>query len=332
MWMGARTAGQATATVSTGTLSVGQAGITSNIPSSSGIMIGSTVTITIGANIGASSSVAYDFTLRYPTDALEFVSVTPMDSWGNKDTVFVETTLGTGEVTFERANIDYTDAFSGSVSLVQVTFNIGRALTSADYQALTFSSFHVYNLEDESNLITSTVGGSGGVEVSQCTEQTCRSDFDLISESECTPSTQEQCQTNYDVLITQDECPSAGVAVDGTSCTAYYNDATHSNEKDSLCGAWLNELEATDLTDAQRTTLCGQAATQGFNADLNGDTFVNDGDIIIIQLAMLAKESGYATCGDNGLNQPACQFAGPLYICEDLTNSNSESIICGGGN
>lgn len=310
------------------TLAVGQAGITgNNIPSSGNIIIGSTITFDIGANISDASSIAYDFKLQYPADAFRFVSVTPLDSWGEKDTVFMRTTPASGSVTFERANLDYTDAVTGSVPLARVTFTTTRALTTTDYQALSFSSFNVYNLENNANLISATVGGSGGTEIQQCTEAQCRNDFELISQSECTPSTQDQCLTAYTDLILKRNCP-AGTVVEDASCTAYYD--AHPNDRDAaLCGAWLDTLDADDLSADQRTALCASGSTQGFNADLNNDGRINDGDIIIIQLAMLAKESGYATCGAQ--NEAACAFEGEVYVCEDLTNSYSNSITCGGG-
>ncbi len=70
------------------------------------------------------------------------------------------------------------------------------------------------------------------------------------------------------------------------------------------------------------------------NADLNGDTKINDGDIIIIQLAMLAAESGYSACGDATKDQGACDFStkdAKLFICENLKNSYTASFSCKGG-
>ena len=103
-------------------------------------------------------------------------------------------------------------------------------------------------------------------------------------------------------------------------------------QEDTLCTTWLTGLNtatlAGKLTSAQKTALCAGATPAEFNADLNGDGMVNDGDIIIIQLAMQATESVHAGCGAVG--QASCQFPS-VYVCENLENSYDEPITsCGG--
>ena len=290
----------------------GQGGIMLPIDTS-GISVGSALNIYIGANIGAAQSVAFDFALNYPADALTLVSVTPSVSWGAD--AFTRTTPSLGSILFEHGTLDYVRAFTGNRQLAIVTFRVNRLLKSPDFQELTFSRFNVYDLQTGFNVITSTIGGAGTTIVSPCTEATCRVDYGLIARNECPPEMDSAtCKSRYN-LVDSSLCVGTCPAVDSTLCTP-----------------WLNNLDTTGLTtaltEAQRTALCTIGATTGFNADLNGDGQVNDGDVIIIQLAMLAKESRYNTCGGSG--EISCPFPG-VYVCENLQNSYTAAIAsCGG--
>ena len=270
--------------------------------------------IQIGANIGTAQSVAFDFALNYPADALTLVSVTPGVNWGVN--AFTRTTPSSGSILFEHATLDYARAFTGTQQLALIRFTVKRPLTSADFQALTFSRFNVYDLQTGSNVITSTIGGAGTTIVSPCTEATCRADYGLIARSQCPPEMDSAtCKSRYNL-------------VDSSSCGT----GTCPTVDSALCTPWLQSLNTAGLTsaltEAQRTALCTIGVTTGFNADLNGDGQVNDGDVIIIQLAMLAKESRYNTCGGSG--EISCQFPG-VYVCENLQNSYTSAIpSCGG--
>src|SRR3989338_317816 len=91
---------------------------------------------------------------------------------------------------------------------------------------------------------------------------------------------------------------------------------------DTLCGVFCQ----TKIDVALAKKVCNNGV---FNADLNGDGFVDDGDIIIIQLANRAIESGYSTCGSDKISpvQDACPFSG-LYVCENLKNSIKSTFKC----
>ena len=96
----------------------------------------------------------------------------------------------------------------------------------------------------------------------------------------------------------------------------------------SVCNGHV-DLDA--VTSTQMNNLCVKFPTickdNVVNADLNGDGKVNDGDIIIIQLAMLSAQSDYPSCG--AANQKSCLFSG-INVCENLKNSYTQQIACGG--
>ena len=328
VYFGTKTfAGKATATAPEAVtiLSVGQAGITDT-----SIGIG-TLTIDIGANIGTAQSVAFDFVLNYPADALEYVGVTPAVTWGVNRDSFERKTPSAGQIAYDLATIDFASAITGdrTTPLARVTFNVRRTLTAADYQALTFSSFNVYNLNDDTNIITSRVGGSGGTEI-----QECRADAALCGPF-CTATwTSAYCQSQYS-LVPSAQCTTANDA----SCTAYYN--TNPLERDTdLCGAWLDTLSGTslrtELSSEQLTALCQQGV---LSVDLlNNDGIVGNDELFIIKLALFAKDSEpQPNCG--GLGEPLCYFRDQgYYICENLefiqvvtgTEAPAAGQVCGG--
>lgn len=112
----------------------------------------------------------------------------------------------------------------------------------------------------------------------ECTEDMCRDDFNLIDITQCPAG--DTCQSVDDLF--------AGLTPAG---------------RVALCSSY-----------GIAATTCPGTST--FNADINGDTLIDDRDALFIFQAIEAKQSAYNYCGAAG--QPPCVF-GDRAICEDVS-------------
>ena len=323
----------------------GQAGIEQvSLP----VTEGETFTAFLTTDLGASNSVGYVFEARYDSNILEPIISNSnsklLSHWGNTYHRIVD---DGNAVSIEHATLDFTKVVTGDVRLAELSFRVkpGQELNSGNVgTALRLNGvqdIYVYDITDQSNIITSVVGTTG--------ENQCAG---LIDPSEC--SARAVCNNN--VIEGAEECD--GTAMNSRSCVSSGftgGDIACNNCRYDFSGctgdvfngvAWFNALTTTEMTPGtglnfdqtqvgEFCTLHGfidpASCASGIGADLNGDGEVNDGDVLIIQLAMLAEESTFTTCGAD--NQDSCDFSSGgdlVFVCENLKMSYIASFSCGG--